>query len=216
MHKEGSTEPSRKGILGRSLTLIRDHWRAYLAAHITYYASLVVGIIIVILNRDIQLEVWEGVEQSLGEGGALSTVGEAYITQQALRAFILTFVINLVLGTFVTITLPSLIVPCSGWLIAFYRAVLWGIIFAPIQGMDLASGLLLVILLVLEGEGYILGMVGVWLHGRAVFFHRRLGYGGLGRGYLAGVKQMALMYVPTILVLLVAAVYEVILAVVLV
>jgi hypothetical protein len=150
----------------------------------------------------------------------LGAVGEAYVTGQALRAVVLTFVVNLLVGTFITITLPSLIVPFSGWLIALYRALLWGFLFSPAPGswfvaQELLSGVLIVVLLLLEGEAYVLGALAAWIQGRTLVSYKRQGYKNLGRAYLAGLKQTALMYILIIIVLIIAAIYEVFIAVVL-
>ncbi|MGC9522794.1 MAG: hypothetical protein ACP5HG_13045 [Anaerolineae bacterium] len=163
----------------------------------------------------------DAVGQAFGEGGPLGAVGEAYGSGQALRAVALTFIINLAVGTFATITLPSLIVPFSGLLLALYRALLWGFLFAPAPGGELTAralleGLLIVILVLLEGEVYVLGALGAWLQGRSFVFHKRLGHETASRGYVAGLKQTALMYVPVIVVLIIAAVYEVAIALALV
>jgi hypothetical protein len=65
-------------------------------------------------------------------------------------------VINFVLGSFVMITLPSLIIPGSGVLLSIVRATLWGLLLGPAEaslamGMVPHTGTLL-----LEGAGYIL------------------------------------------------------------
>jgi hypothetical protein len=209
--------PRRENVLSESLALIRTNKRAFLVSNLIYYAVLIVGLVIVTFNRELQQTLYDAVGQTFGEGGPLAAIGEAYGTEQTFRAVALTFVVNLVIGTFFSITLPSLIVPFSGWLVALYRALLWGFIFSPVPGTEptgqnLLAGLLIVALLLLEGEGYILGAFAAWLQGRAVVFHKRQGYDSLGRGYVAGLKQTILLYVPIIIVLLVAAIYEVIIA----
>ncbi len=210
----------REGILRRGFILIRTHWRAWLVANAAYFAVLIVGLIVATFNREIQEMMMDAIGQAFGEGGPLSAVTEAYTTGQALRAIVLTFVVNLIVGTFASITLPSLVVPFSGWLVALYRALLWGFIFAPSLNEALSLrgifyGLLVAILILLEGEAYVLGMLAAWLQGREFVFYRRQGHAGPGRGYVAGLKQTALMYIPIVVVLIVAAIYEVIIALVL-
>ncbi len=63
--------------------------------------------------------------------GPLSSVGTAYSSGQVLDASIMTFLVNLALGSFMDITLPSLIIPFPGILTGAYRAVIWGILFSP-------------------------------------------------------------------------------------
>jgi hypothetical protein len=206
--------PQRGNIFARSFGLIREHWRAWLIANLVYYGVLIAGLVIIAFNRDLQQLLYDAIGKTFSGGGPLAAIGEAYTTGQVFRAIGLTFVVNLAIGTLVSITLPSLVIPFSGWLIAFYRALLWGFIFSPapgsaLSGLGILSGVLIVGLLVLEGEGYVLGALAAWLQGRAVLAHKRLGYGTLGQGYLTGLRQTALMYVAIVIVLLVAAIYEV-------
>ena len=63
--------------------------------------------------------------------GPLSVVGQAYVNAQVFTAILATFLVNLFIGSFGTITLPSLIIPFSGFLIGIYRAVLWGLLLSP-------------------------------------------------------------------------------------
>ncbi len=214
MDMTSSDAPRQGNVFARSFGLIREHWRAWLVANLAYYGVLIAGLVIIAFNRDLQQTLYDAIGQTFGEGGPLAAVGVAYTTGQAARAIALTFIVNLTIGTFASITLPSLIIPFSGWLIAFYRALLWGFIFSPASGSPLSgqgilSGVLIVGLLLLEGEGYVLGALAAWVQGRAVLAHRRLGYGTLGQGYLAGLRQTALMYIPIVIVLAIAAVYEV-------
>jgi len=67
-----------------------------------------------------------------------------------------TFIVNFFLGSLAMITLPSMIIPGAGALLAAFRATLWGLLLGPSQVtlayvMKAHSGTLL-----LEGEGYIL------------------------------------------------------------
>jgi len=69
-----------------------------------------------------------------------------------------TFAVNYFLGTLAMITLPSLIIPGVGVIVAIVRAIMWGALLGPAEvslalGMIPHSGTLL-----LEGEGYILAM----------------------------------------------------------
>ncbi len=206
--------PERGNIFARSFGLVREHWRAWLVANFAYFGVLIVGLVVIVFNRDLQQALYDAIGQTFTQGGPLAAVGEAYTSGQAAKAIGLTFIVNLAIGTFVSITLPSLIIPFSGWLIAFYRALLWGFIFSPASGSPLSgqgvlTGVLIAILLLLEGEGYVLGGLAAWIQGRSVISHRRLGYETLGEGYVAGLKQTALMYIPIVIVLAIAAVYEV-------
>jgi hypothetical protein len=68
-------------------------------------------------DRSLQPALMEAVGDSLAEG-PLAPVWDAYSTGQALRAIALTLGINLAVGSFLSITLPSLIIPFGGLLVA--------------------------------------------------------------------------------------------------
>ena len=69
-------------------------------------------------------------------------------------------------------------------------------------------GLLVGLLLVLEGQGYVLAMLGAWVQGRAFLSPQSVGAADRGQGYLAGLKRALRVYVLVVLVLAVAAAYE--------
>jgi hypothetical protein len=78
-------------------------------------------------------------------------------------AIVLTFLVNLVLGSILVLSLPSLLIPFAGILMGVFRAWLWGVLFSPFGG-EVELGLLPHALTVLlEGEGYVVAMLGVWL-----------------------------------------------------
>jgi hypothetical protein len=169
-------------------------------------------------DRSVNQALMETVGGALMEG-PLAPVWEAYTAERVIPAIALTFGVNLVVGSFVTITLPSLVVPFSGALVAALRAALWGILFSP-QGVagvgpgEVLTGILLVILLLLEGQGYVLALFGAYLHAKAFLWPRSAGAAGRVQGYGYGLRQQARIYLLVALVLLIAAVYEVLLALV--
>jgi hypothetical protein len=74
---------------------------------------------------------------------------------------------------------------------------------------EVLTGLGVLVLLFLEGEGYILGALGAFIQGRALFWPRSVGASGAVQGYWYGIVAQARLYLLIVLVLLVAAVYEV-------
>jgi hypothetical protein len=136
----------------------------------------------------------------------LGVAAKAYHSLNIPRAAAVTFGVNFFLGSCVVITLPSLVVPGSGVLLAVIRATLWGLLLAPTFvllsfGMLAHSGTLL-----LEGEGYILAaffglLVPLYL------LHDDQGRGILRRYGRALVTNLKAMIVVAV-VLAVAACYE--------
>jgi hypothetical protein len=128
------------------------------AVHLVYFGLFIIGALIIYQTPELHTAMIAAVQGELGrEGkGVLAVAGKAYGSGNMLYASAVTFVINFFLGSFAMITLPSMIVPGIGALLAVFRATLWGLLLGP-SDVSLAlamlphSGTLL-----LEGEGYIL------------------------------------------------------------
>lgn len=192
---------------------IRDAKRSYVVFNLVHYGLVACGMAYAAFDRSVQQSLLETVGTALTEG-PLATVAEAYGTEQVVVAVALTAGINLAVGSFASITLPSLIIPFSGLLVAGIRAVTWGLLFSPqsVSGVtsgEAVIGVLFIGLVILEGQGYILAEMGAYLQGRALLWPQRVGAIGHRQGYWHGLKDEARSYVLVALALLVAAVYEV-------
>ena len=189
--------------------LVQEHRHTYTILNVLYYGLVIIFMVYVAFNRPLQDELL----QSIGESfmtGPLSFVGSAYVNTKVLAAIAATFFVNLLAGSFGTITLPSLIIPFSGILVGFYRAVLWGLILSPAHP-DLRMVMIPHSLtLILEGQAYILTMLAAYLQGRAFLWPKTVGLESRGRGYLEGLKRTGKIYLLVVLTLLIAAIYEVI------
>ena len=62
--------------------------------------------------------------------------------------------------------------------------------------------------LLLEGQGYILALLAVYVSGNTFLRPRSVGLKTHGEGYVAGLQQTASLYILVTLLLAVAAVYE--------
>ena len=202
-----------------ALDVLRRARRPYIVLNLVYYGLVVCGMVYTTFDQSLQQTLREAVLAAFSDGGPLAPVLGAYTTGQVLLAIAATFGINLVAATLLVITLPSLIIPFSGLLLTGLRALVWGALFAPqitgqIEGKEVLAWGLFLILLFLEGEGYVLAALGAYLHGRAFLWPRRVGLTGPGQGYLYGLKEQARVYLWVVVVLLIAAIYEVWVAVV--
>jgi hypothetical protein len=137
--------------------------------------------------------------------GGLGSLMQAYLSGALLLAIVLTFLVNLIFGSFVFLTLPSSVIPFAGILLGLYRAILWGILFAPTESSPLTPALWLhVPTILLEGEAYIAAMLGVWLWWHAVFSRP-----GVRRcAWRQGLVLQPRVYVGVVALLAVAATYE--------
>lgn len=189
--------------------LVHANRRAYIIINVVYYGLVVVFMVVAAFNRPLQDQLLASVGEAF-TGGPLSVVGSAYVNAEVLKAIGLTFVVNLVLASFLQITVPSAIIPFSGFLIGVFRAVLWGLILSPAHPDLRLSMIPHSLTLLLEGQAYILVLLAAYVQGRAFLWPKTAGVEGHGRGYLEGLKSTAKLYILVVLVLAVAAVYEVI------
>jgi hypothetical protein len=202
-------EGTMKNLIISAWGLVQDYKRVYIILNITYYALLIVCMIYVAFNPELQKKLLDEIGAAFMTG-PVSFVGQAYVNVQVLVAILATFFVNLMIGSFGTITLPSLVIPFSGILVGFYRAVTWGLLLSP-ANPDLR--LVMIphsITLIIEGQAYILTMLAAYIHGRAFLWPKSVGVESRARGYLEGLKRTGKLYLLIILILAVAAIYEVI------
>lgn len=198
------------------MNLIQSAWRIvqanrrpYITLNIAYYGLVIVFMVYAAFNPEIQKSLMEAVGEVFMTG-PLSFVGQAYVNTEVLSAILITFFINLLVGSVGSITLPSLVIPFSGLLVGIYRAVLWGLILSP-ASPDLR--LVMIphsITLLIEGQAYILTMLAAYIQGRSFLWPHTAGLDSRKNGYVEGVKRTARLYVLVILALAIAAIYEVI------
>jgi hypothetical protein len=198
------------------MKLIREAWeivranrKAYIVINAVYYGLVIVCMILVAFDQPLQKLLLESVGETF-TNGLMSTVGSAYLNAKVLQAILLTFLVNLVLGSFLEITVPSAIIPFSGLLLGSYRAVLWGLILSPANPELRLAMIPHSITLLIEGQAYILVMLAAYVHGRAFLWPKTVGVEGHGRGYLEGLKQTGKLYILVVLTLAAAAIYEVV------
>ena len=116
---------------------LRDAREPYVFLNIIYYGLVAASMAYTAFDRSLHDTLMTAVVESLSQG-PLAPVLEAYTAQRVLEAIGLTAGINLAVGSFVSITLPSLIIPFSGLLMAAFRALTWGVLFSPQIGEGLA------------------------------------------------------------------------------
>lgn len=201
-------------LVGAPVAIVRQHRRAYFALNAIYYGLIVLAMLYVPFNPGIQQTLMQAVGATFTQG-PFSVLTNAYIDGQMILAILLTFVVNLFVGSFGTITLPSFIIPFSGLLLGGYRAILWGVIYAPTSPQMTMILVPHSITLLLEGQAYILAMLAVVIQGRGFIQPRTIGAITHRAGYWEGLKRTGQLYILIVLVLAAAAIYEVVEAVLL-
>lgn len=202
----------------KAIKIIKENIKTFIILNLAYFGLvLLMAIYTTLFNPQLQNDILKALGVAFGPGGELSAVGDAYTQGRVFPAIGLTFIINLVVGSFISITLPSLIIPFSGFLVAIYRAILWGILFAfpaePWSFSEIVDGIGIVVLLFLEGEAYILAALGAFLQSKTFLFPKQHGLNTRWEGYKLGLQQTGYLYILVALVLIIAAIYEVVLAV---
>lgn len=182
-----------------------EHPRSLLGVNLLYFGSVVVGMLLTLFEPQLQVTLLQMVGEAFSPTGSLGPLVQAYETGQLIPAIVLTFVVNLVLGSGIFLTLPSMIIPFAGLLTGVYRALLWGVLFSPFGGFFDAALLPHVIVILVEGEAYVVAMLGVWLWWRRVFSSP----GGGWQGWLEGFRLQGRVYVAVAFLLAVSAIYEV-------
>jgi hypothetical protein len=194
-------------VIRSTWALVREYRRAYLLLNLVFYGLMAAAMVYVASNPALQKTVWDEVGKAFGTGPLTSGVVEAYTGGQVLLASALTFAVNLVLGSFAMIAVPSLVVPFSGLLVGAYRALLWGLLFSPTA--FLGAGMLFHWpTIILEGQAYVLAMLAAYVQGVAFLRPKSVGAKTRKQGYWEGVKRAARIYALVAIVLLVAAIYE--------
>ncbi|MEX2114616.1 MAG: hypothetical protein WD845_15590 [Pirellulales bacterium] len=194
-----------------AINLVRQYGLSFALINLAYFGFVCGGMAYGAWDREVNDAYKSEVRQQAAD--SLPAVFDAYHGGHVAKAIGLTFAINLLAGSFLFLTLPSFIVPFSGLLLGGVRALTWGYVVSPtfsaFNGAVLAYGLLVGLLVVLEGEGYVLAMLGSYVHGKSLLFPRSAGATTRWQGYKLGAKWSLQLYALVAAVLLVAAVYEV-------
>jgi len=191
-----------------SIAVVRSNLRAYVVLNVSYYGVVAVAMIVVASHPEVQEALTQAVVASFTQG-PLSTVFDAYAGGKVLTAIVLTFAVNFFLGSVLVLFAPSLLIPFAGVAIGLIRATLWGLLLAPTTPELQVAMIPHSLTLVLEGQGYILAMLGAFVLGKAFVSPSSVGVTRWRDGYLRGLRQEGRIYLLVALVLAVAAVYEV-------
>ena len=182
-----------------------QHVRALLVLNALYWGVAALAGAYAFVNPAIQSALTEAAVDAFSPSGGLGALVQAYLSGELVQAIVLTFLVNLILGSFVFLTLPSAVIPFAGILLGVYRAVLWGLLFAPTATSIMGPTLLLhVPTILVEGEAYIVAMLGVWLWWHAVFSRS----GERWRAWRQGLLLQRRVYAAVVALLAIAAIYE--------
>lgn len=188
-------------LIKKPIEIIKQNKKAYLVANAIFYGLVILGMVLASLYPQLQEYALSSTDESLDS--SLLSVENAYSSGNILLAAALTFLINLIIGVVVTMTLPSFVLPFVGILMSVYRAVFWGILFPP--SVSLIPHY---VTLLIEGQAYVIAMLAIYLHGKSFLFPRKVGRESRWSGYKLGIAQTAWLYVGVTAFLLVGAIWE--------
>ena len=193
--------------LCNSLQIVHAHKRVYITLNLAYYGLVLSGMAYSLFHPGLQEQLIDAMGKAFTSTKLLATVAGAYLDQDFFLAVILTLAINLGAGAFLSITLPSCVIPFLGLFMGCYRALLWGLLLAP-QGALAGPMIPHSFTLLLEGQGYILAMLAVWIAGLTTLRPRSFGEESMWQGYLLGLKTTTRLYPLIALTLALSALYE--------
>ncbi len=194
-------------LIRQAWAIVKENHRVYIIINVIFYGLVAIFMVAAAFNQPLQKQLLSLIGLGFTQG-PFAAVGGAYGSGQVLVAMVLTFVVNLFLGSLIDLTLPSLIVPFSGMLLGIFRAVLWGFLLSPASPQLRFAMIPHSLTLLLEGQGYILVLLAVYVQGRAFLWPRSAGVEGHWKGYLEGLKRTGLLYILVTITLLAAAIYE--------
>ncbi|WVR05460.1 hypothetical protein IAU60_002476 [Kwoniella sp. DSM 27419] len=207
-------------MLSHSFAIIKQHRRAFLTAQLGYYGIIAIAMCAAMAHPQLQADAWERTNLQLDTSSLGRYVKAAYEDKRVGLAAVVTFVVNLLLGSGI-ITLLSLAVPFSGLTVALYRAIEWGLLFAPLQPRVLTLPHALT--MIIEGQAYVLASFAAWIQGMDMCYQIRARYGSTKKqedaddtrsnrwwwpSYRRGWQCTKELYKLIALVLAVAAVWE--------
>jgi hypothetical protein len=191
---------------------VAAHRRAWVALNLLYFGVIILGSGYTLADPTIQPNLVRQVGASFSSQGSLGGIAEAYIQGNLAQAVAFTWLLNLFGGSLLALTAISLAFPFLGIGIGLLRAFLWGVLFSPLGGVVspevmLASAPHLGVV-ALEGEGYVVAMLGVWIWWYPVITGNVAGTGGRLRAWWSGLLYQGRIYVAVATILALAAIYE--------
>lgn len=201
-----SSVQNLRNLVKEGLDYYRAHWRFLVGTVVTYFVLVFgVGVLLLLVpgGREFQQSFLKEVL-----GGFESTFPSLLGAPTPLMVIYI-FLINLVLGTALYITLPGLLLFALAPVMVFYRAILWGIIFAPSEPLSILSALPTILS---EGFGYVLAVVpsfrlGLsWLWPKKAFKGEQM---SRKQAFRRAFSELGSAYVIVAIALLAAAIIEV-------
>ena len=193
-------------LFNRAWEILDANRRAYIVMNILFYGVVIVFMIYAAFNQPLQATMLKtGSDNAIM--GVIPMQGKSFSAQGILKTIGSLYLVNLLGTSFGTITFPSFVIPFAGILTGAEHAFEWGLLFSPANADIRPSLIMHSLTLVIEGQAYILAMLGAYVHGRAVIWPRTVGLTSHWHAFVEGVRQTGTLYMLIMVVLAIGAVY---------
>ena len=195
-------------LIGDIVTIFRKDWKLLAAVNAFYLGVFLIGAVIALLRPDVQGYWLDVLAQGL-KAGPLAPVGSAIAVGRVVNLAVSIFATNLITGTFVFITVPSLLFPPWALLLGGWRALLWGVAFGvPYGHLTMDKLVFHYVTMLVEGEAYVIAIFGSLRQALALIRPGRFGEASRLRAYLAAIVDNVKLLLVVVVLLAVGAVYE--------
>jgi hypothetical protein len=183
--------------------------KLFLLTNAFYFGLVIVGALIAMAAPQAQRALFDLAGSGLSSG-PLSSVGDAYLSGNVLYATAITFVTNLLLGTLIEITIPSLVFPPWALFMGFVRSLMWGIMLVvPIEGLyPIGKALPHYLTLLIEGEAYVVAIFACVRQIKAIVKPQCFGTDDRLKAYIRSIIDNGKLLLVVVLLLAMAALYE--------
>jgi len=181
----------------------RRHLRVYLTMNAIFFGLVIVAMLIAAAQPALQRSMLDEVHHSVRES-FMAPVVDAYKNHHLFLAIILTFVVNLIIGSVLQLQIPSMIVPFLGLLFVGLRAISWGLLFSPFTGHYGPEIIPHYLTMIVEGEAYVLAALAVHVQSTWIL----PGVWSRVVAYRDGAVESFQIYKLVTIVLAIAAIYE--------
>ena len=147
-----------------------QHVRALLVLNALYFGVVALGAGYAFMNPAVQAELTRAAVDAFSPSGGSGALVQAYLNGALLAAIVMTFVVNLVIGSLVFLTRPSAGIPFAAFCWAFTERYSGACsLHRPSPTSSARRCCWQMPTILDEGEAYIVAMLGVWLWWHAVF-----------------------------------------------
>jgi hypothetical protein len=144
-------------VLSGPLLEMKARPRLVWGVHLVYFGIVMAGALLMYKAPEAQVVLLSKIREALAnKSSLLAIVGEPYLSGNIPLAAVVTFAISFLLGSLACITIPSIVLPGAGMLVASLLGMTSGLLLAPVTQNLAVAMLPLWLMMLLAGEGFIL------------------------------------------------------------